>query len=403
MITTDSNHLDVSFLHNDSSQIVSLEDVGRRQFFINMYEILPSNNIQRCRSMPVEQNSGFLSVSEDDKLLAVGVVKKDAIQIIDNETGDLLINLSGPPVTKKNSKKEARAYFGTTRFVPIAAGDKNSFLEWRVTKVDKSTPKESVLRYWDLGFRENEGSGSESDDEVEEMRWEIKQTGKCQFASLGPKFILTCEDSKTITWIDRSCGTSEKVVRFGEWVSSPVVSASRKHVAVANHGKCTVLDATTGEVASTVLSPVPNDQYPMVPVAFVDSDRWLVARIDLDMTLIVSDWTSQSPSCLFSIRGFGGTITSNAVAVSRDEKHMMCWPYGCIEVFDLQAILRAAKGKRSDRQRWACVWMRVHVREKGAQWVEEGEEMLVRSIPPALVKFIVGVEDCLFRMMLSFV
>jgi hypothetical protein len=112
---------------------------------------------------------------------------------------------------------------------------------------------------------------------------------------------------------------------------------------VAHIGRCTIRDVTSGETLATVSSPEEKDIYPVVPVGFICDDRYIICRIDLSMTLIVSEWHAgkgaASRSTNIVISDTGSTISSNCMAISKDEQFLMCWPYGCIEIYSIPALL----------------------------------------------------------------
>ncbi len=314
------------------------------------------------RTQKVTENSGYLAISRDDSLLCVGAAKKDLVGVYETESGDLLINLTGG---------EPAGYFGKMSFLPPTKGapdSNNAFMELRVAKIEKGRPKESKLRLWDLGFKvekaeggeENKGKGDdddeESDDEVEEKLWETTVHGRCNYGVSGDVFLMVSEEDETIEWRNRADGAVTKTLKLDGWVSKPIVSSDGKYFAVARFAKCLIYSVASGKVVAEVKSPVLKEVYPVVPFGFFNNDRFLAVRINQERTIILSEWRSDT---ILTIKNIGGTISEGCVAISHDERFLVSWPFGYLEVYDLKRLVSNLTAKISSHYRIPLVKLRV--------------------------------------------
>ena len=99
------------------------------------------------------------------------------------------------------------------------------------------------------------------------------------------------------------------------------------------------MDCATGAIVGEVFSPIEDDTYPLVPLAFVLSDDFLVCRINYDRILMMMSWrlVPKAYAMVYALKDLGGTI-SDACAVSPDGNTLICWPYGSVEIYDLARV-----------------------------------------------------------------
>lgn len=268
-------------------------------------------------------SSNFLHDSADSTLLALGVLKEDRTMIFDFATEELLINLRGGQKT---------GFFGQLAFVD----NKNFLIELRVISQDNRGPKKSICRLWDLGFKQNEGAidvEEDEDDEVESKLWEFELKGCGQLsAESSSNVFITWESERVLNQISFESGRTLRSQAFPKWTSKCISSSRREILAVSHFGCCSILDALTWETKFVLLSPIVDDKYPLVPIAFINNDEFLVCRINYNMTLVV--YSLKSPSTFAVFRNVGATISDSTV-VSPDSKRLICWPYGAIEIFNM--------------------------------------------------------------------
>jgi hypothetical protein len=244
--------------------------------------------------------------------------------IFDFETEELLINLRGGRKT---------GFFGQLAFLD----NRNFLIELRVISQDNRGPKKSICRLWNLGFKQSEGAvdieEDDNDDEVESKLWEFELKGYGQLSTESSSNIFfTWESERTLNQIAFDSGETLRTQTFPKWTSKCISSSRREILAVSHFGCCSILDAITWEIKFVLLSPIVDDKYPLVPIAFINNDECLVCRINYNMTLVVYSLKSPSTSAVF--RNVGATISDSTV-VSPDSKRLICWPYGAIEVFNL--------------------------------------------------------------------
>jgi hypothetical protein len=144
-IKTDLHQLDGLFTNQQPSTFLLLNEPGKGNFQKNSSVTIYSmtdQGLEKETSFLVGDHSGFFAISDDDAILAVGVLKEDTVQIYQIDTGELLINLNGG---QKNG------FFGALNFLPDALN--NSLVECRVLEMQKGRPSQCLMRMWDLGFR----------------------------------------------------------------------------------------------------------------------------------------------------------------------------------------------------------------------------------------------------------
>jgi hypothetical protein len=379
--TAGVHRLCVSFLPGDSSAVITLNNTGRKFFSVNYYKLEtvalsraastspgPSNSsvavgaavsvgsstssswqLGEVRSVPVVSNTGYFAVSRDGNIMSTAILKCDKMKILDVRNDDLLVNVDGGC---------KMGYWGQLKFLPaVGEADYNSsLLELRVLKMDRSNPTESVLRLWDLGFRNPVGTdpSEEVDDEEENILWTVKfAAGICSYAAASDFIIVSLTKSEKLTviqWLDRSSGNKTKEIRVNEWCSKPVMSKNERFCAFAHIGRCVVRDAVSGDVMNDITVPGLSVPFPIVPIAFINADRFVAMRVDLDMMFILCEWEPSNKLCRLVINKLGGTISSDSVCISSDEKYLACWPYGCIELFDLKRMSRKLTVRADDRR-----------------------------------------------------
>lgn len=338
---------------------------------VSFYNV-EQNMINPLSSFQIHDNSGYISLSNDDKILAIGVLKEDTINIYEVDNGDLLINVRGGCKT---------GFWGCMKFLSNTTNSNNSFMEIRAISMDKGRPKDSLLRRWDLGFRESTCYGehkegdkidkeekSDEEDEEEKKLWEVKRKGAIHFNACEDNIIVcTSEGSQKIEWLDGSSGTIRRTVNTGKWTSKAVVSKSLKFVAVAHFGHCAIYDVARGEVLAEVCVPDKRVHYPVVPVRFIENDKWLLLRVNQERCVMLCDWRHSS-SQLVVIKSVGGTISDNCVSVSHDESLLACWPYGRVELYDFAAMKRVLYRKIARLVRWQIIFIRWLVERNRAQF-----------------------------------
>ena len=274
----------------------------------------------------MEDQSGYIGLSQDDKLLAVGVLKVDTVNIYEMETGDLLASIEGG---------RKAGFWGSLTFLPHPQN--NALLEFRELDKYKKKTAESVVRLWHLGFRPEEEEDDEDGDEEETKVWERSKRGHFDYALCGPDMLIAT-NADCIDWMDYSTGDILRHVPVDKICSKAVMTSDLKFVAVAHLSHCSVLEVSTGEVVATVKTPdSSNDVYPLTPVQFIESDSMLVLRVNQDKSLVLSLWRLGSEASI-SVSRVGGTSSDDSVAISNDESLLVCWPYGELEVYDLLSL-----------------------------------------------------------------
>lgn len=430
--TTNLHHLDGLFF-NKSNRFALLNEPGGRGFkknsSITIYDLRESKNefvVQK--SFLVGDNSGFFSISGDDSIVAVGVLKEDTVMIFEIETGDNLLNLTGG---------QKMGYFGRLSF-PLC-NDNNSLFESRVTEMRRGQPVKSMIRLWDLGFKnkskntileeeqengnnivQNDGkptatsigntddkaksddSDSDSDDDEEEVKlWEKKKVGAVDCQACGLDLILcTLSTAKKMEWLERPSGSLHRSVHTGDkWTAKSVVSTNKEHVAVSHFGTCSVWSVAKGDVVAEVACPDPTDAaYPLVPLCFVGSeDEWLLLRINQDRCLLLCDWRGSKDS-MIAIRHVGGTISDDCVALSSDESRLVCWPFGTIEMFSFSAIKYVLHKKINQNLRNTCVHIRELVKRKRAEVSSESN-----AVNPVFKRLAQLENADVFRLIITFI
>ena len=366
----DTSNTLMCIISEDGELLITLIDAGKALgSTVDVYQISTQPPVL-LRTIVVDEKCGYLALSSCQSLLAVGMLKEDKTLIIDFQTGELLVNLNGGCKS---------GYFGSLHF---SKENRNIFFEQRITRQTSAGPQQSVYRLWDLGFKETTGCGDEEDeDEVETKLWEHSLRGSLTMnvasssssssssssgataavAALTPLVYMTHEQSKQLQSIDFSTGKVSKVLKFGRWTSKGVLSTHNKHMmAVAHFGDVSIIDllGSTGfEIIKTIQSPIADDKYPLVPLSFI-YDRgyeFLVCRINYDRTLII--YSVQDPSMYIMVKNLGGTISDSTV-ITPDGKKLICWPFGCIEIYDLQSMVNHVTKRISIANKWQILYLR---------------------------------------------
>jgi hypothetical protein len=398
--TTDLNHLDSLFFHHDNT-IVSLRHQRSRSSSIALYSYTSGGgrdgNATECLTphmvYDISDNSGYIGLSHDDRLLAVGVLNEDLIMIFDVMNGDLLVNVHGG---------YKLGYWGQLQFSP--GNHNNTLLEVRTISMDKGKAKETVARTWDLGFKKTYGEktsdngddvNEDDDDDDEETTkvWEIKRRGNLSCCRHENTIISTSESLQKLEWLDHTNGSILRQLSFSNWLSKPVISSDGCYVATAHFGYCLIHQILTGEIVGQIICSQNESNYPLLPIQFVHNNKYLICRISQERALIISDWvqatthystqrtssstlttplataassvaSSPSPaekSLRYTafIRQVGGTITEKAMSISHDEKYLVCWPYGVIELYDLEGMIQVLTKKLSFYQKFEFLKLRL--------------------------------------------
>jgi hypothetical protein len=346
--STALNHMDSVFFHHDNT-IVSLRHQRSRSASIALYSCSAESGLIPHTIYDIGDNSGYIALSHDDKILAVGVLKEDLVMIFDVMNGDLLVNVTG------GSKL---GYWGHLQFMP--GNHNNTLVEVRTTSMDKQGKvKETVVRTWDLGFRPSETASNSDDDEDEETVkvWEIKRRGQVSCIRHENTMICAAELLQKLEWLDPSNGSILRQLSFTNWLSKPVISSNGLYVATAHFGICLIHAILTGEVVGKIVCPQNDSNYPLIPIQFVNDDSYLILRITQERALIISSWCSSPPVTVF-IHHVGGTISDKSIRVSPDEKYLICWPYGVMELYDLEAMINVLTKKLRRHNRMEFILMR---------------------------------------------
>ena len=353
---TDLHQLDGLYMNLKPSSFLLLSEPGKGNFqknsSVTIYS-LTKTGIERERSFLVGDNSGFFSITPDDAVLAVGVLKEDTVQVYQVDTGELLINLNGG---------HKLGFFGELNFLPDPLN--NSLVECRVTEMQKGRPAQCVMRVWDLGFRprrEPTESDSDSDGDEEESKvWEKKLGGEVHYAPCEGSIVVTRTANNTVEWLDLARGKTQRSVKTGKkWTSKSVASSNLAYVAVSHFGMCQIYEVSTGEVVAEIISPdETSEMYPLTPVTFFgQGDEWLLLRINQERMLTLCNWRSSAVD-MISISGVGGTISDDSIMVSPDEQFIVSWPFGYLELYDFSSMKDRLFRKISTRLKWECVLVR---------------------------------------------
>jgi hypothetical protein len=404
-VETKVHHLQALF-HPKQQWLISLDDCTRQDTRVRIWSVLTG---ERIREFEVQHNSGYMAVSGDGTMLAIAAVKEDTINIYEIETGDLLLELEGGRRTGfwgtisfapgSNALVEMRSIDfvrgvskrNVMRFWSLGFSDRRDPLG------DNRTPSLWGLDPLSMGLMDlsiaNTAAGSNGsklnldEEEVEEKLWEIEIAKGPIYTTYHPykNTILTssedlrgvtsynCQDGTSIRFSptasqakasgsppskaataaskqqiqkqkqDQGTSASGGISNKEQWCSKVVFSSDYSMFALGRHGFCTIHSALTDEVLETVV--VKDAVFPVVPLGFIDSDRLIVLRMNLDRSIFVCDWRSEPRNQLI-LRRFGGT-TSDACVISPDKKWLVCWPHSEIEFFDLFKVQQAFYKKQS--------------------------------------------------------
>ena len=83
--------------------------------------------------------------------------------------------------------------------------------------------------------------------------------------------------------------------------------------------------------------------------------EYLVCRINYDRMLVI--YSLCDPSLYMMIKNLGGTI-SDATLITPDRKKLICWPFGSIEIYDLQGMINGMDRKILRACRWQIIYLR---------------------------------------------
>lgn len=339
------------------------------------------------KEFEVHCKSGYIAVSGDGTMVAVAVLKEDTVDIYELTTGDLLLSLDG-------GRREG--FWGSLQFLRGS----NRLIELRSIEYARGVSKRNIMRCWDLGFAtRRDPTGDErvpsswneevtfadsaaasfcpvqdidDDDDVEEKKWEIQMWK-------GPNAISYCWDDDTLFASSEeerkvsvfeartgNCNPKRNICE-GKFCAKIVFSSDCAVFALSHTGSCSVRDSKRNGVLSVI--EMPDVPFPVTPQGFICKDCLLVLRINLDRYLIVCDW--RNPKDMFILREAGGT-TTDACAISPDEKYLACWPHGFIEYYSLDAIVEGYKNKIPRMKRYTTLFMRqLFLAKRAAVSVEE--------------------------------
>ena len=368
-LKTDAHHLHGQY-NPKRRQLITLDGCGKEDSRIRV----------RCadkgvilQEFPVHSKSGYIAVSGDGSMVAIGVLKEDYVEIYELSSGDLLLSLEGGRKT---------GFWGQLAFLPGS----NKLLELRAIEYARGIAKRNVMRLWDLGFcnrktseRDNhvlnawfhtspevdpteaviiDDAGSDEDDDIEDKKWEIemwKGINHFVYREDTAEITASSEEEKKICFFDSHTGNCNPTrnISHDKWCGHVVYSSCFSYLAVSESGFCTVRSSDTNEILSVV--KLPDVPFPVTPLGFVQNDRLLILRVNLDRHIIVCDW--RSPEDILLLTDAGGT-TSNACAISPDQKYLACWPHGFLEYYDLSGMIEKFRDKYPRMKRITVVLAR---------------------------------------------
>jgi hypothetical protein len=373
-LETKVHHLSVRFSPK-LMQVVTLDDCSKHDTRVRVRD---AHTGEMISEFEVHPKSGFIALSGDATLVAVGVVKEDTVAIYELETGDLLVELDGG---------RKKGFWGEIQFLPGS----NDIVELRSIDYERGVSKRSILRRWNLGFsnrrdptgddrvpnmwfpfrprhvwgdagesasKESKEDGADSDEEVEEKKWEIElPRGPTHMTYRRDKSasVVVAESDQSIKRFDGTSGQliSDRKVSSGGWTGKGVFSPDYSLFALSRNGFCSIHDSNTGAQLGEVR--VPEEPFPITPLGFLHNAELLVLRINLDKTVVVCEWRNPKP--MLVLRNFGGT-TSDSCSISPDSRFLICWPHGELEFFDMQAIVHAYFAKSSRLKRYSALLLR---------------------------------------------
>jgi hypothetical protein len=358
ILETEIHHLHIQFCPK-LKQLITLDNCSRSD---TRLRTRCNHTGEIISEFSVDHNSGFISISLDNKMIAVALLKKDIVMLYELSSGDLLVNLEGG---------QKQAFWGKIIWLP----SNNDIIELRSVKIVQGESKKNILRCWNLGFNNKSNdsnnnmfnswliddlslskqleiscsinnsnnisatidSGDDSDDEIEEKLWEIDIcSGRIQIANSNINIFVTSDEEKKLSIHNILNGNCIKTInKETEWNSKCVFSSDHSIFASAYFGKCLIRDSNSLEIIGEVTS-IPNDPFALVPISFINDNKWLLLRINQDRTIILCDWKYSSNQ--YVLKECGGTISDDSCVVSPDEKQLVCFPYGELEFFDLISI-----------------------------------------------------------------
>lgn len=362
---TKAHHLDAKW-NRKLRQLITLDGVGKQDTRIRVRSATDGSILNEFE---VHCKSGFIAVSGDGAMVAVAVLKEDTIEIYELSSGDLLLSLDG---------RRKEGFWGSLVFLPGS----NRLIELRSIEYARGVSKRNIMRCWDLGFsnrRDPTGddrtvnawvAGADAtnatscdgpdvdDDEVEVMRWEIqmwKGPNAISYNWRDDHIIASSEEERKVCAFAASTGicNRDRTISQGQFCAKTILSTDGSVFALSHTGSCSVRDVHTNKVMSVI--EMPDVPFPVTPLAFLRNDRLLLLRINLDRYLIVCDW--RNPKDILILKEAGGT-TTDACAVSPDEKTLACWPHGFIEYYSMDAIIDAFLNKVPRMKRYTMVAMR---------------------------------------------
>jgi WD40 repeat protein len=352
-VKTDVHHL-YAVYNPKLKQLITLDGCGKQDTRIRVWD---SADATKIKEFPVHCKSGYIAVSGDGLMVAVAVLKEDTVDIYELSTGDLLLSLDG-------GRREG--FWGALKFM---AGS-NGLVELRSIEYARGLSKRNVLRCWDLGFANRaDPTGEErihsmwaspvsagvsasstcedddNDDGVEEKKWEIemwKGPNHFTYRRDNNMIVASSEDERKVCSFEARTGNChpDTAISDGKFCAKIVFSSDHSVFALSHSGSCSIRDASTNAVVSVI--DMPDVPFPVTPLAFLQKDRLLLLRINLDRHLLLCDW--RQPSEMLILREAGGTA-SDSCLVSPDEKYLACWPHGFIEYYSLEGIIEAFKNK----------------------------------------------------------
>jgi hypothetical protein len=198
--------------------------------------------------------------------------------------------------------------------------------------------------------------------------------GEITYAPCLDNVIVTRTANNSVEWLDFARAKTQRVVKTGKkWTAKSVASSNLAYLAVSHFGSCSIYDVSTGDIIAEVISPDDtSEMYPLTPVAFFGKeDEWLLLRINQERILTLCNWRNSAVD-MICISNVGGTISDNAIKLSPDEKFLVCWPFGYLELYDFTSIKKRLLSKVSLKLKWECILVRQLILQERASPVATG-------------------------------
>lgn len=390
-------------ISKDNSKIIALCESGVTKSLIKFYDLKTGELIS---TIDVGKTCISLAISGDDRVVAAHVYDDDSIVFYCVATHVLITTIRG---------SNGKGFMGKLRF---PSNSSSSLIEYRVSETFRNCPRKAFLRYWDIGSNSSNEEISIKfdigDDDIENL---ISMDEFNSYMNIGnneavPHLISQksvdyrkAESSKTETNLEirsllsflcdgkldisRSMTlnllkmqdkheihkeTASEVQRNRKTNISMVLSKNGKYAAVGHYDRCSVIDIATGSgVTVGEVCYLPRSSgYPMVPLGFVNEDKWLVSRCNHTRTLFINDWArchfsevlstsaSTAHASLLVLKDVGGTISDDC-CMSPDGRFLVSWPFRCIEVYAVHDMVARLQRTERLKLRINCLLIRRHL------------------------------------------